>query len=80
MHADAARVRGREVVGEVLGEGLDGRLAGVVGRVSRRVGDTLLASRDHDGRLRRRRRLLLLFLDERQEGCDPVDHAVEVRA
>ena len=64
-----------QLVVETLSHRLDGRLARVVSRVARRIGDALLGPRDDDGR---RGGTLIERLDRRQEGRDPVDHAVQV--
>lgn len=68
---DRRRLR-PQVVGELLRDGLDGRLGRVVGRVRGRVGDALLGTREDDGRRARS------LLDHGEERGQAVDDAEEV--
>lgn len=63
-----------EVPAQVLGEGLDCGLAGVVGRVAGRVGDALLAPCDHDCG----RGVGAAGLERGDVGIEAVNHAEEV--
>lgn len=74
MHAESVRVVA-QVKRQVLGEGLDRCLGGVVGWVGRWVGDALLGAGDDDGGGVILRGALL---QDGQEGGDAVDDPEEV--
>ena len=64
---------GPQIVCQMLSEGLDSGLRGVVRRISRRVGDPLLAAGQNDGRGR-----AAVFLHDWQKCRNSIDNAKHI--